>query len=212
VTFAGVSFWTGLDRLEANSGQSTSNSRSSTRKGRTMKSKSVLWTLLATLTVGMALAALIAVPGSPAQAAGTPRLSDQLFARQIAGSYLADLPALEIQVLLKPSADGGTLRVSNADAGYGGTAPFASRTPALGNWKRTGDRTIQVVEVEFDFDAGGLPMPITEKILVELSFAKDWLSFSGSLKVLVYAPGSDVIEDEPVLVLDLGTVEGRRVR
>jgi hypothetical protein len=84
-----------------------------------------------------------------------------------------DVHAHGIQVLLKLGADGGTIRVSNADAGDGGIAPFGSRTPALGNWTRTGDRSLQAVELEFEFDAAGAPLPLDFKIVVELSFADD---------------------------------------
>jgi hypothetical protein len=32
------------------------------------------------------------------------------------------------------------------------------------------------------------------------------------MKVPIYAPGTDILDDKPVLVLDDGTLSGRRVR
>ncbi|MBI4324608.1 MAG: hypothetical protein HY674_05025 [Chloroflexi bacterium] len=176
--------------------------------------RSVLWTTLTTLALGTLLAALAVAPGARAKTTASPRLSDQLFAKQIAGAYLVEVPALEIQVLLQVSADGGTVRVSSADEGLNGGAPFASRGAALGNWKRTGDREIQLVEMGFEFDSNGLPLPVGEsgKALVDLEFTEDWLSFDGTLKGLFYAPGADVLLSEPASVMDAGSVHGRRVR
>ncbi|MBI2929635.1 MAG: hypothetical protein HYY24_28575 [Verrucomicrobia bacterium] len=182
-----------------------------------MKNKPALWTTLTTLALGALLAALAVAPGARAKTTASPTLSDQLFAKQIAGSYLAEVqpvPDVRFHVLMQFSADGGTVAVGESDEGLGGQAPYAAAGPKLGNWKRTGPRQVQVVQMGFEFNTQGLPLPIGEsgKGIVDMELADDWMSFTGTLKWFLYAAGADPLTSEPATVLELGAIEGRRVR
>ncbi|MBI4324636.1 MAG: PD40 domain-containing protein [Chloroflexi bacterium] len=140
-------------------------------------------------------------------------IPNEAFAQEIAGSYLGNVPALNLQVLVKLGVDGTTVRVSDADRGLNGQAPFASRTLAQGTWTQTGRRKIRLVETGFEFDPKGLPVPQWQvgKAVVDLEFP-DAQTASGSVHAWAYAEGKDPLLYEPAERITLGSVQLRRIR
>ena len=140
-------------------------------------------------------------------------IPDEAFAQEIAGSYLGTVPELNLQVLVKLGADGTTVRVSDADRGLNGQAPFASRTLAQGTWTQTGPRKIRLVETGFEFDPKGLPVPQWQagKAVVDLEFP-DSQTASGPVQAWTYAEGKDPLIYEPADRITLGSVQLRRIR
>ena len=136
---------------------------------------------------------------------------EEQFAQQIAGSYLGNVPELNLQMLLKLGADGTTARVSDADKDVSGRARLPSRTLAPGTWSQTGLGKIRVVEMGFDFDTQGLPLPLWHgKTVVDLEFA-DANTATGSVAAWIYGVGKDPLRDDPKKWL-LGRVQLRRIR
>ncbi|MBI4324138.1 MAG: PD40 domain-containing protein, partial [Chloroflexi bacterium] len=175
------------------------------------------WTSVRGLLVAQADS--IAIPDVRAKYRATPRafyravIPDEAFAQEIAGSYLGNVPKLNLQLLVKLGADGTTLRVSAADKGLNGQAPFASRTLASGTWTQTGPRKIRLVETGFEFDPKGLPVPQWQagKAVVDLEFS-DSQTASGPVQAWAYAEGKDPLLYEPAERITLGSAQLRRIR
>lgn len=159
------------------------------------------------------------VPDVRAKYRQTPRafyravIPDETFAREIAGSYLGTVPELNLKVLVKIGADGTTVRVSDADKGFNGQAPFASRSSAQGAWTQTAPRMIRLVETGFEFDPNGLPVSQWQsgKAVVDVEF-HDSQTASGSVQAWTHAKGQDPLLYEPAERIKLGSVQLRRIR
>lgn len=105
------------------------------------------------------------------------------------------------------------MRVSNADKGLNGQASFASRSLAQGTWTQIGSRRIRLVEMGFEFDPNGLPVPLWQagKAVVDLAFT-DSRTASGSVQAWIYAEGNDPLLHQPAERITLGSVQLRRIR
>ncbi len=132
------------------------------------------------------------------QASANP---NSVFARQVAGSYLADLQLtgtdgtpFRIQALATLAADGGAVATDTDDFGLGSASFFHS--PKHGAWKRTGARSISITVLEFAFDsAGNLTTVFKLNFLTEFD-SRQFEKGAGTVTFSAFLPAQDPLDPE----------------
>jgi len=161
-------------------------------KDRILRSKVIVGPILA-----LVLGATVVFTTAGGRHPEGPRLSDQLFAQRIAGSYLVDQPDGS-RILLNLNLGGSTHREASFDfVGLGVPGlPFHFVGGAFGNWTRIGPRTIREVELNFGFGTDG-QVSIISKVQVDIEFNHDLQSATASLVSGFYTPDQDPLTEDP---------------
>lgn len=155
------------------------------------------WTVPAGLAALLGALALFTTAGSPS---GSPRLSDQLFAQRIAGSYLVDIPG-GTRILFNVNRGGSTHREFSRDfIGLSGVPdlPFHRLSGGFGNWSRTSARTIRNVELVMAFGADG-QLSLISKVLVDVEFDAHLESATATYVSGFYLPEQDPLTEDPAI-------------